>query len=325
MERPLLLVLRALGLGDFATVVPVLRALRRSHPGYELVLAAPAPLAPLVAATGAVDRLHVTPAYIRAPIERLDWPGPRPKLAVNLHGNGPHSHRALLGVGPARLVAYACPAAGHHEGPQWSDAEHEVSRWCRLMRWAGIDADPADLSLPVPDPPWGGLRGTVIVHPGASGPERRWPVRRYAAVARVLARAGHRVVITGSRTEASDAAAVAGGAGLPPSSVLAGRTDLAALGAVIAHARLLVSGDTGVAHLATAYGTPSVVLFGPISPATWGPPPGRPQHVILWRGPAGLDDISVGEVCQAATALLRRPLEGTARSQRPSYQDRVSC
>ena len=42
-------------------------------------------------------------------------------------------------------------------------------------------------------------------------------------------------------------------------------------------------GDTGVAHLATAYRRPSVVLFGPVAPALWGPPP-RPQHVVLWHG-----------------------------------------
>jgi ADP-heptose:LPS heptosyltransferase len=48
-----------------------------------------------------------------------------------------------------------------------------------------------------------------------------------------------------------------------------------------------VSGDTGVAHLATAFGRPSVVLFGPTSPATWGPPPGRGEHRVLWSGRTG--------------------------------------
>jgi ADP-heptose:LPS heptosyltransferase len=69
--------------------------------------------------------------------------------------------------------------------------------------------------------------------------------------------------------------------------VLAGRTDLPALAALVADASLVVCADTGVGHLATAYGTPSVVLFGPVAPARWGPPPQRPQHVTLWSGTTG--------------------------------------
>jgi ADP-heptose:LPS heptosyltransferase len=45
--------------------------------------------------------------------------------------------------------------------------------------------------------------------------------------------------------------------------------------------------DTGVAHLATAFGTPSVVLFGPTPPARWGPPPERTRHRVLWSGGRG--------------------------------------
>ncbi|WP_435833598.1 glycosyltransferase family 9 protein, partial [Streptomyces cacaoi] len=59
-EAPRVLVLRALGLGDLLTAVPALRALRRAHPGHELVLAAPAWLADAVRATGCADRhLHL--------------------------------------------------------------------------------------------------------------------------------------------------------------------------------------------------------------------------------------------------------------------------
>jgi ADP-heptose:LPS heptosyltransferase len=42
-----------------------------------------------------------------------------------------------------------------------------------------------------------------------------------------------------------------------------------------------------VAHLATALGTPSVVVFGPTSPYEWGPPPQRREHRVLWRGTTG--------------------------------------
>jgi hypothetical protein len=68
---------------------------------------------------------------------------------------------------------------------------------------------------------------------------------------------------------------------------VAGRTDLVELGALVAVAGRVVCGDTGVAHLATALGTPSVLLFGPTSPARWGPPPDREAHVALWAGRTG--------------------------------------
>ncbi|MGI8680925.1 MAG: glycosyltransferase family 9 protein [Mycobacteriales bacterium] len=76
-------------------------------------------------------------------------------------------------------------------------------------------------------------------------------------------------------------------AGLAGDAMLAGRTTLTELAALVADARVVISGDTSVAHLATAYRPPyrppSIVLFGPVSPALWGPPQ-RPEHVALWRG-----------------------------------------
>jgi ADP-heptose:LPS heptosyltransferase len=56
---------------------------------------------------------------------------------------------------------------------------------------------------------------------------------------------------------------------------------------VVAHAARVLCADTGVAHLATALGTPSVVLFGPTPPARWGPPPERTRHRVLWAGRSG--------------------------------------
>ncbi len=55
----------------------------------------------------------------------------------------------------------------------------------------------------------------------------------------------------------------------------------------------VIAGDTGVAHLATATGTPSVVLFGPIPPSEWGPPADRSQHIPLWAGRRGNPHSSV--------------------------------
>lgn len=276
----MILVLRALGVGDLATGVPALRALRAAFPDRELALAAPSWLAPLVELVGGVDRL--IPVH---GLEPYDWPVRTPYWAVNLHGRGPQSQGLLRAARPLLLRAFVCAEAGHLDGPQWWPDEHEVRRWCRLLGWYGIATDPADLALRRPGPERMPL-GVSIVHPGAKAAQRRWPAARFAAVARELVTRGHRVVVTGSPAERRIAEEVARRCGLPENAVLAGRTDVADLAALVAYARLVISGDTGIGHLATAYSTPSVLLFGPVAPAQWGPPADRPWHRALWSGPA---------------------------------------
>jgi ADP-heptose:LPS heptosyltransferase/uncharacterized protein YjbJ (UPF0337 family) len=270
----LILAYRALGLGDFLTGVPALRALRRAFPEDRIVLAAPQPLEPLAALTGAVDAVAGTPPLGPAP--------PGAAVAVNLHGRGPQSHRVLQAAQPGRLIAFANRAAGH-DGPRWRPDEHEPARWCRLLSESGIPADPDELDLARP-PIRSPAPGATVIHPGAASQARRWPPERWAAVAR--AAPGH-VVITGGPEERELALEIALRAGLPQAVVLAGRTDLLTLAAVVAEAARVVCGDTGVAHLATAYRTPSVVLFGPTPPGEWGPPAGRGEHRILWAGRRG--------------------------------------
>ncbi|GAA3879304.1 glycosyltransferase family 9 protein [Streptomyces sedi] len=276
---PRLLVLRALGLGDLLTVVPALHALRGAFPGHRLVLAAPGALSDVVAAVGAVDALLPASAPGRAVPERLDWRGPPPEVAVDLHGRDAHSLRPLLALNPGRVISYARPPA-----PAWREREHERARWCRLLRGHGVPADPARIGLAGPRAP-SPAPGAVLVHPGAEAVARRWPAERFAVVARALA-ADHRVLVTAGPGEERLGHRVAALAGLPRAAVLTG-LPLAALSSLVAEARAVLVGDTGVAHLATAHATPSVVLFGPVAPELWGPPRSF-RHRALWHpGPGG--------------------------------------
>jgi ADP-heptose:LPS heptosyltransferase len=237
---------------------------------------------------------------------------PPPDLAVNLHGAGPESIRDLIATGAHGLLTHRHPQYPSIAGPEWREEMHEVVRWTRLLALAGIPADPTLLRLarPTQAPV---VTDAVIVHPGASAKARCWPVGRYAEVARGLASRGHPVVITGSAKERTRCLAVARSAGLDPDCVLAGTFDLAGLAAVVAAARLVVSGDTGIAHLASAYHTPSVILFGPTSPEQWGPPAEGP-FTVIWRGVTGdphgrwvhpaLLEIGSEEVLAAAEARL---------------------
>ena len=269
--RPDLLVLRALKLGDLLVAVPALKALRRAFPGHRIRYAAQDWLRPVLPLTGAVDDL--------LPLHGLDVPIPLPPgrvdIAVNLHGSGPESCDRLDALLPGRRIGHAGPG---WDGPPWKDGVHERERWASLMSWHGIPADPLDYRL---QPPAAAALApeTVVIHVGAAYGSRLWPTERFAAVARELAALGVPVVFTGSAAERRRALAVAQAAGLAPGTVVAGELDLAQFAGLIARALLVVSADTGAAHLASAYARPSVVLFGPAPVSEWGPPPG--PHIAL--------------------------------------------
>lgn len=306
---PAVLVLRALGLGDLLTAVPALRALRDAFPDHHHVLATTAGVADLARHARLADEVLAA-----EPLAPLQWGRLRPDVAMNLHGRGPESHAVLAATGPRRLIAFRSPP---YEGPAWRAEEHEVHRWCRLLAESDIPTDPSRLAL---NPPAAGTPAPAsppftLIHPGAGSPARRWPPARWAAVARAEARAGRRVVVTGGREEIALARDVAAQAGLPPSAVAAGSTGVLGLAALVARANRVFCGDTGIAHLATALGRPSVVLFGPVSPELWGPPPERPWHIALWAGctgdphgsqvDQGLLAIGVADVLAASARLDR--------------------
>ncbi|WP_454086263.1 glycosyltransferase family 9 protein [Georgenia sp. Marseille-Q6866] len=304
------LVLRALGLGDALTGVAALRGVRRAWPGRRVVLAGPEGIGGWFVRLGLVDAV--------VPTTGLDEPlavgGAAGHVAVNLHGRGPQSHRLLAATRPSRLVAFASPEAGHPASaddvaPEFRADEHEVARWCRLLTAAGGECGPEDVRLPVE--PAEGIADAVLLHPGAASGSRRWPVERWRELARRLSADGHRVLVTGSPAEAELCAEVAGDVGRS----VAGEHDVPGLATLVAGARLLVCGDTGVAHVATGVGTPSVLLFGPTPPATWGPALDTERHVVLWHGDgtgdphaAELDPalaaITVDEVAAATSDLL---------------------
>ena len=314
-KRPRLVILRALALGDFLTAVPAYRALARAFPGHYRILAAPVALAPLAQLCGDID--EVVDTHALAP---LDPALHGADIAVNLHGRGPQTHRLLLETEPRRLIAFANSQVGEpHDAPAFREEEHEVLRWCRLLEESGIPANPRDLDIR-PDPYCGPHRGAVILHPGASSESRRWPIASWIELASHLHRDGYRVVFTGTEAEFRRGRVIARNAGIGIERVLAGRTTLPELASLVAAARAVVCGDTGVAHMATAVGTPSVVLFGPISPSKWGPPAERPRHRVLWRGRSGdpharvvdpgLASITVAEVRRELDALLATPRAG---------------
>ena len=291
--------------------VPAIHGVRRALPDHRLVLAVPGWLEPVTRLVGGVDALLPTPGLNHPlPLE----PGAI-DTAINLHGRGPESDTIIGLLRARRTIGHSTAGFG---GPEWRDGILERYRWARLVEAHGIAADPDDVALegPLPPSPIGNVDGgIVVVHVGAFYGSRRWPAERFASVAEAFRDDGHTVVFTGSEAERQRAEEVARLAGFGDESVWAGRLTLDEFAAVIARARLVVSADTGAAHLATAYGIPSVVLFGPAPPEEWGPP-ANGQHIVLTdasarRGDAFADTpdpailaVQVTDVVAAGRSLL---------------------
>jgi ADP-heptose:LPS heptosyltransferase len=133
------------------------------------------------------------------------------------------------------------------------------------------------------------------VHPGASVPEKRWSEENFGRVAESLARRGYAVAVTGSAGEKELTHQVSDK--VTGSLDLGGKTDLSTLIALVARANVVVSNDTGPAHLAYALRIPSVTLFGPTTDVErWGPL-NRRLHTVLRNDP--ISEIPAEEVLKS--------------------------
>lgn len=159
-----------------------------------------------------------------------------------------------------------------------------IDRIAQLMLPRG-ETLPADLPLPelkvpgaeiaafVQDRGLAGDRPAVAFAPGShAAPSKRWPVERYAALARELSAQGMAVWVLGGPAEtplAQQIVAHAAGAGAAVRDLTG--TDLRTAVRALAVADAAVSNDSGLLHVAAAVGCPSIGVFGATSPALWAP------------------------------------------------------
>ena len=152
---------------------------------------------------------------------------------------------------------------------------------------------------------------SVLLNPGAGWGAKRWPVERYAAVARILADRGMRILLNAGPGEEPLAASIqqqTAGAAQPV------HCSVAQLIALTRRTALVIAGDTGPLHLACALGRPVVGIYGPTDPARNGPfgtrsrvlrsPDSRRDHSRRPEPEAGLLTITPDDVLQAAGELL---------------------
>lgn len=121
---------------------------------------------------------------------------------------------------------------------------------------------PIELDLPQNSP-------LVVLFPGASIAERQWPAAAFAALAERLLETGCSIVLVGAAPDVAAGQTIQRQA--PRVVNLIARTSLLQTALLLKHSSLLISGDSGVLHLAVGLAVPTVSLFGPGIAAKWAP------------------------------------------------------
>jgi lipopolysaccharide heptosyltransferase I len=349
-----ILIVRLGALGDVVHAIPAAAALRKAYPGARIDWLVDAKHRAIVDLVTAVDRtivlesptLHGWTALVPV-LRRTSY-----DLAIDLQGLLKSAVLARAS-GAARVVGFSIwhlrektarpfysdtvdvgrtsVDVGRTSQVRQRETEHVITKNLRLLSAVGVDD--LTITFPLATPPSSALdrlrdsmsgdRRFALINAGAAWPNKRWPPERFGEVAAFLrdACALTPVVLWGPGEEALAAGVVAASDG---SAIVAPPTEIHDLVALSQHAALVVSGDTGPLHIATATGTPVVGLFGPTDPARNGPFVTEDEVVSRFdrctchyerrchESDWCLADVTVPEVC---AAIGRRLAAGAARGR----------
>ncbi|MGH7578767.1 MAG: lipopolysaccharide heptosyltransferase II, partial [Gemmatimonadales bacterium] len=307
---PDVLVVRFSAIGDILLITPLLRAIRSRYPGARIAVLTKERYVPLLSHNPHLSEVQgIAPGEgIRAIAERVR--GVRYTHLLDLHGNLRSQALRRLAPGPWRSYAKRwaertllitvkrdiyggeLPVAERYfeaaedldvvpDGgpPDFYIGEEADETVTRRLAGLGLGKD----------------RPIVAMAPGAAHATKRWPVAHWVDLARRITPTGADVVLLGGPDDTALAGRIAALAGVGVVN-LAGPLGLQETGAVIRRAEVLISGDTGVMHMATGVGTPVVALFGPTV---------RQFGFFPYRSAAGVVELDLG--CRPCSA------HGTAR------------
>lgn len=326
--------LRASRIGDFLCAAPALRALRRRLPFAEISMITLPLLREFAQRLPSLDKVWSFPGFpgiaeqlfdARAAVslfeeiqrERFD-------LAIQMQGTGLYSNPFVLLLGACATAGFVRPGdpAGLLDAAlPYPHHLHEIHCVLALTRFLGAPSVGTQLEFPLTreeraqalalltryPQPWIGL------HPSSREPARRWPLDRYVALAAHLLERQNGTLFFLGDAEAEDAGQFLAHHLRERCLDLTGKLSLMMLGALIERLSLLVTNDSGPAHIAYALGAPTITLFennarkrtnGPLQPGPFRliPPPASANESSASEN---IEQITVPQVLDAAEALLR--------------------
>ncbi|HZC06526.1 MAG TPA: glycosyltransferase family 9 protein [Ktedonobacterales bacterium] len=337
--------LRASRIGDFLCATPAFRALRAALPEADITMITLPLLRGLVARSHYLDRYAAFPGFpgiaeqifdARRAVEFFrEMQRERFDLAIQMQGSGVYSNPFTLMLGARTTAGFIRDS----DGPGLLDATLpiaerglETQRVLALTTFLGAPPQGVETRFPLwredhaeasalltdAEPPLLGL------HAGARDLARRWPPERFAAVGAALyARYGGALVLLGDAETVPASTRIAERLAHErvPCLDLTGRTSLPTLGAVIARLALLVTNDSGPAHIAYALEAPSVTIVGGVNPEAYAPPAQGPHWLALHDVPCRP---SAGLTCQSC-AYNYACLDGVSVAQVLSLAERAMC
>ena len=334
------LIVRLGAMGDILHALPAATALRQAHPEWFIGWAVEPQWRDLLCTETCdrrspqmpiIDAIHIVPAkrWARSPLSpatlrdirrvRRELRETRYDVCVDLQG----AVRSAVIARWARASRIIGEDKPREPAARWlfneqvrTQGVHVIEQAIEVSNAVAGESLPLILpSLPVSAPADNNAariaQPFVLISPGAGWGAKRWPVERYAEVARQLRRAGCTVVVNsgpGEESIADELTALSAGA------ATAMKATLTELIAITRRAALVIAGDTGPLHLASALGKPVVGIFGPTDPARNGPfggnfrvlrhPESRRDHARHEAPEAGLLTITPEAVLDAAMQLL---------------------
>jgi len=318
--------------GDAMMTVPALREIRRLFPEAHITLATRPWAKGLFSGAEFIDELQVHEGSgLRSVVQQVrEWRKQSFDLAILF----PNSLETALVASLARVplrIGYATDgrqALLTHalELPEWRSVKHEVFYYLQIvaeLEWlikheqTFFNRQP-DGSLNISSGRQAAARDFLRSHGGGSSNDgrvlialcpgsinsraKRWPAERYAELGdRLIEELQAEVILIGSAAEVDVSHAVSRQMRKQP-VVLTGQTDLAQLVAILSQVDLLVTNDTGPAHIASALGRPTLVIFGPTNPLTTRPfsPYGQVLRQPPDCAPCMLRDCPIDHRCMTA-------------------------